>query len=57
MDDEYNKVGHIKGLAKLENDKVIITSDKKYYSIKIYNLKELKNMADKYLGDFENIEE
>ena len=53
LDSKYNKVGHIKGLAKLEEDKVIITSDKKYYSIKIYNLDELKAMAKNYLGDFE----
>ena len=56
LDDEYNLVGHIKGLAKLENDRVIITSDKKYYSIKIYNLNELKNMAKEYLGNFEEKE-
>jgi hypothetical protein len=53
LDSKYNKVGHIKGLAKLEEDKVIITSDKKYYAIKIYNFNELKDLAKNYLGDFE----
>ena len=56
LDKDYNKVGHIKGLCKLEDDKVIITSNKKYYSIKIYTLDDLKNIAKEYLGDFENID-
>ena len=57
LDGNYNLVGHIKGLAKVESDKVIITSDKKYYSIKIYTLDELISEAKNYLGDFEALED
>ena len=49
LDKDYNKVGHIKGLAKLEKDKVIIMNNDKYYSIKIYNLDEILEEAEKYL--------
>ena len=51
LDKDYNKVGHIKGLAKLEDDKVIIRNDKKYYSFKIYTLQDLINIAKEYLGE------
>ena len=53
LNSDYDKVGHIKGLCKLDNDRVIITNNKKYYSIKIYSLDELKSIAKEYLGDFE----
>lgn len=49
LDENYNKAGHIKGLCKLEKNRVIITSDEKYYSIKIYTLKEMLDEANKYL--------
>ena len=49
LDENYNKVGHIKGLAKLEKEKVIILNNDNYYSIKIYNLKEILNEAKEYL--------
>ena len=49
LNKKYDRVGHIKGLCKLEKDRVIITNDEKYYSIKIYSLKELKNEAKNYL--------
>lgn len=49
LDKNYNKVGHIKGLRKLDNDKVIISNNGKYYSVKIYNLNELLKEAKDYL--------
>ena len=49
IDSNYNKVGHIKGLAKLEKDKVIISSGSKYYSLPIYTLNDLLREAEKYL--------
>lgn len=49
IDSNYNKVGHIKGLAKLEKDKVIISSGSKYYSLPIYTLNDLLKEAEKYL--------
>jgi len=49
LDSNYNKVGHIKGLAKLEKDRVIISSSSKYYSLPIYTLNDLLKEAEKYL--------
>ena len=49
LDEKYKKVGHIKGLCKLKKDRVIITNNQKYYSIKIYTLKELLKEANNYL--------
>ena len=49
LDENYNKVGHIKGLRKLEEDKVIISNNKKFYSLKIYELNELLEKAKEYL--------
>ena len=49
LDKNYNKVGHIKGLAKLEKNKVIISNSDNYYSIKIYKLDELLKEAKEYL--------
>ena len=49
LDENYNKVGHISGLRKLEEDKVIITNSDKSYSIKIYELNELLEKAKEYL--------
>ena len=47
--DDYEKVGHIKGLKKLENDKVIIANDEDYYSVKIYTLDDALKEAKEYL--------
>ena len=49
LDKNYNKVGHIKGLRKLDNDKVIISNNGKFYSVKIYTLNELLSEAKAYL--------
>ena len=49
LDKDYNKVGHIKGLYKVEKDKVIIGEGDNYYSLKIYTLDDLKSEAKKYL--------
>ena len=49
LDSNYNKVGHIKGLAKLDKDKVIIRNGDKYYSLPIYTLEDLLKMAEEYL--------
>ena len=51
FDNDYNLVGHINKLAKLEDDKVIIRDNDKYYSIKIYTLDDLLKEAKKYLGE------
>ena len=50
LDKDYNKVGHIKGLRKLDNDKVIISNSGKLYSVKIYSLNELLTEAKTYLN-------
>ena len=49
LDSNYNKVGHIKSLAKLEKDKVIIRNGNSYYSLPIYTLEDLLKMAEEYL--------
>ena len=49
IDTNYNKVGHIKGLSKLEDNKVIISRDSKYYSLPIYTLDDLLKEAKEYL--------
>ena len=49
LDKNYNKVGHIKGLRKVDKDKVIISNESKLYSIKIYTLNDLLKEAKKYL--------
>ena len=49
LDKNLNKVGHIKGLKKVDKDKVIVSNDSKNYSIKIYTLKDLLNEAKEYL--------
>lgn len=49
LDKNYNKVGHIKGLRKLDNDKVIISNNSKFYSVKIYTLNEMLKEAKDYL--------
>ena len=51
LDKNYNKVGHIKSLVKLDNDKVIITYNNEYYSLKIYTLKDMLELAKKYLNE------
>ena len=51
LDKDYNKVGRIKELTKLEDDKVIIRNEKELYSIKIYTLNDLINEAKSYLGE------
>ena len=49
LDKDYNKVGHITSLYKVDKDKVIIKKEEKYYSSKIYSLKELLEEAENYL--------
>ena len=51
LDKNYNKVGHINGLAKLDSkkNKVIISSNSKYYSLTIYTLNDLLKQAKEYL--------
>ena len=49
LDKDYNKVGHIKGLAILEKDKVIISNNGDLYSLPIYTLNDLLNQAKIYL--------
>ncbi|MBQ9023938.1 MAG: toll/interleukin-1 receptor domain-containing protein [Bacilli bacterium] len=51
LNKDYQKVGHIKGLAKLDkkNNKVIISYNSKYYSLPIYTLNDLLNNAKDYL--------
>lgn len=50
LNKNYEKVGHIRGLAKLEKNKVIILNNNKYYSLKIYDLDAALNEAKKYLN-------
>ena len=52
LDKEFNKVGHIINLVKLDskNNKVIIIHSDKYYSIPIYNLDDLLKQAKDYLN-------
>ena len=47
--DNYEKVGHIKGLRKLEKDKVYISSEEQVYSSKIYSFDEVLKEAKEYL--------
>ena len=49
LDKNYNKVGHIKGLAILEEDKVIISNNGDLYSLPIYTLNDLLKQAEEYL--------
>ena len=49
IDKNYNKVGHIQGLYKVNKDKVIIVQNSKYYSIPIYSLKDLLDLSKDYL--------
>ena len=49
LDQNYNKVGHIKNLYKLEKDKVLIQNNDKCYSVKIYNYNEVLKEAEEYL--------
>ena len=57
LDENYNKVGHIKRLRKLEDDKIIIGENDKYYETKIYYLKDLKEEAKKYLDERKLLED
>lgn len=50
LNKNYEKVGHIRGLAKLEKNKVVILNNNKYYSLKIYDLDAALNEAKKYLN-------
>ena len=50
LNKNYEKVGHIRGLAKLEKNKVFILNNNKYYSLKIYDLDAALNEAKKYLN-------
>ena len=57
LDKNYNKVGHIKSLCKLEKDKVIILYNDEYYSLKIYKLKDLLKEAELYLNNLGLLDE
>jgi len=50
LSDKYELVGHINSLCKLENDKVIVEANSKYYSINIYTLNDLLKEAKDYLS-------
>lgn len=50
LDKDYNKVGHIKGLVKLDNNKVIILYNGEYYSLEVYDLDALLKEAKKYIS-------
>ena len=49
LDKNYNKVGYIKSLRKLEDDKLLIANNGKIYSLKIYSLNEMLEQAKQYL--------
>ena len=49
IDKNYNKVGHIKSLRELKEDKVIISYNSKFYSLKIYTLNDILNEAQEYI--------
>ena len=49
LDKNYNKVGHIKGLALVEKDKVIISNSGDLYELPIYTLNDLLKQAEEYL--------
>lgn len=51
LNENYEKVGHIRSLAKLEKNKVIILNNSKYYSLKIYDLDNALKEAKKYLNN------
>ena len=52
LDKNYQKIGHIKSLAKLDNknNKVIVSYNNKYYSLPIYTLNDLLKEAKEYLN-------
>ena len=50
LDEDYNKVGHIKGLVKLDKNKVIILYNGAYYSLEAYDLDSLLKEAKKYIS-------
>ena len=50
LDKDYNKVGHIKSLTKLDSDRVIVNDGHDYYSIIIYTLDDLLKEAKDYLN-------
>ena len=49
LDKSFNKVGHIKGLRIVDNDRLFISNDSKIYSINIYTLNDLLKEAKEYL--------
>ena len=49
LDKNYQKIGHIKSLCKLEKDKVIIKYNSNYYSLPIYTLDDILKEAKEYL--------
>lgn len=50
LDENYNKVGHIKSLRKLDDDRIVVSNNDKFYSIKIYKLDEILKEAEEYLN-------
>ena len=49
LDEDYNKVGHLKRLYKVDKDKLTVLYNSKYKTLKIYTLDDLLNEAKKYL--------
>ena len=50
LDENYNKVGHIKSLREVDEDRVIVANDDKFYSMKIYTLNQMLKEAKEYLN-------
>ena len=50
LDKNYDLVGHIKSLCKVDNDKLLISNGDDYYSLKIYTLKDMLKEAEKYIN-------
>ena len=51
LDEDYNKVGHLKRLYKVDKDKLTVLYNSKYKILKIYTLDDLLNEAKKYLNE------
>ena len=49
LDNNYDTVGHIKSLRKIDKDKLFISNNGSIYSIKVYTLKDILKEAENYL--------
>ena len=49
LDNNYDNVGHIKSLRKIDKDKLFISNNGSIYSIKVYTLKDILKEAENYL--------